>query len=430
MNGATAKHPKVRWSGAAALLILGVLLLTLSVPAIFVRNQLLNTDRYVSTVSPLAKDPAIQTTVARRVTDEIAKKVDLPKRIREGLASLNLNQAKLTDSLDVLVGPVAGSVQNWLYGRVLKIVQSNQFARAWDTANRVAHDQLDHVLIGSDSGVIQSSGNTVSIDIGVFVKELAKQLAGQGFNLAAKIPSFSVRFTVLRSDDLPRVRSAVSWLKMAAIWLPLFGLVLIIGGIFLAPRRLRGVLLAGVLIAIFAGVILSALAWARHRYLEALPASAGSPKAAAAIFDILLRNLKAAVQVGLTLGVSMAVAAWVLGPTKLAKRLRERISQGLDFGVDTLNRFDTPMSWANWMPQYRGWLFAGASTLAGVIWVLWDPLSWGTLIWAVLLTLVLIGALEITIRATVSANGSNNSEGPSRARPEGPAGTSAADHTY
>ena len=51
--------------------VLACLLAVVSVFVVFARNQLLNTDTYVSTVAPLATNPAIQTQVATRVSDEL-----------------------------------------------------------------------------------------------------------------------------------------------------------------------------------------------------------------------------------------------------------------------------------------------------------------------------------------------------------------------
>ena len=38
---------------------------------VFARNQLLNTDDYVHTVAPLASNPAIQTQVAKQVSENL-----------------------------------------------------------------------------------------------------------------------------------------------------------------------------------------------------------------------------------------------------------------------------------------------------------------------------------------------------------------------
>jgi hypothetical protein len=47
----------LRWSGAGLLVLLSALLIVASVAARSARSEVLNTDRYVATVAPLADDP-------------------------------------------------------------------------------------------------------------------------------------------------------------------------------------------------------------------------------------------------------------------------------------------------------------------------------------------------------------------------------------
>src|SRR6476620_2345622 len=57
---------RLRWRGAGSglLLTLGCGLAVLSLLALWLRGTLLNTDRYVSTVAPIAANPAVQDAVA------------------------------------------------------------------------------------------------------------------------------------------------------------------------------------------------------------------------------------------------------------------------------------------------------------------------------------------------------------------------------
>jgi hypothetical protein len=60
--------PRWRRIVAAVLLAVGVLLVPLSLSAIWVRSTLLDTDQYVSTIGPLAGNSEIQHGLADRVT--------------------------------------------------------------------------------------------------------------------------------------------------------------------------------------------------------------------------------------------------------------------------------------------------------------------------------------------------------------------------
>ena len=48
-----------------------MIVFTVSVPAVWSARTVLNTDRYVATVEPLADDPAVQQAIATRLTDEV-----------------------------------------------------------------------------------------------------------------------------------------------------------------------------------------------------------------------------------------------------------------------------------------------------------------------------------------------------------------------
>ena len=61
-----------RWRSVVAtlLIVIGCILAPLSVVAVWAKNQVTDTDRYVATVTPLASDPAIQNAVADKITAE------------------------------------------------------------------------------------------------------------------------------------------------------------------------------------------------------------------------------------------------------------------------------------------------------------------------------------------------------------------------
>jgi len=62
-----------RWRTILAILLIvvGCVLAPLAGVAVWARNQVTNTDRYVRTVAPLAVDPAIQAAIAEQITTQI-----------------------------------------------------------------------------------------------------------------------------------------------------------------------------------------------------------------------------------------------------------------------------------------------------------------------------------------------------------------------
>jgi len=76
-----------RWKRIVAwvLVVLACILSVLSVVAVFTRNQLLNTDAYVNTVAPLAGNPAIQTQIAKQVSQNLISRTDVEARVKDAL---------------------------------------------------------------------------------------------------------------------------------------------------------------------------------------------------------------------------------------------------------------------------------------------------------------------------------------------------------
>ena len=76
-----------RWKRIAAwvLVVLACILSVLSVVTVFARNQLLNTDTYVKTVAPLASNPAIQTQIAKQVSENLISRANVETRVKNAL---------------------------------------------------------------------------------------------------------------------------------------------------------------------------------------------------------------------------------------------------------------------------------------------------------------------------------------------------------
>jgi hypothetical protein len=80
----------VRWAsvGSAALLVLGLVLVPLSVLAIWTNNQVSDTERFVATVSPVVEDPTVQSALADRITAEVLARVDIQQIVDDTVNAL------------------------------------------------------------------------------------------------------------------------------------------------------------------------------------------------------------------------------------------------------------------------------------------------------------------------------------------------------
>ena len=159
------------------LLVLVALLAVLSVTTRFVRSQILDTDRYVSTVAPLGENPAVQAEITNQVTDEIFDRVDVEGLTTEALtaltdvSNLEANAPRVDQALVGLAPVIAGQAKSFVHDTVASLVRTQQFEDLWIQANRAAHNSLVAVMTGNygpDSVEVDQSG-TVSISLSTII---------------------------------------------------------------------------------------------------------------------------------------------------------------------------------------------------------------------------------------------------------------------
>ena len=206
-----------RWRSIVATLMIVVacVLAPLSVVAIWTRNQVTNTDRYVATVTPLASDPAVQQAITDQITAQVFTYIDiqaLTTQVADALSARVEGRGlppQAAAALQGLAGPVANGVQGFVRTQVERIVQSQAFEDAWIQANRVAHEALVKALTGEGGGAVTVEGDTVSLNLAPFIQTVKQQLVAQGFTLAERIPQVDKSFVLFQSEDITRAPRGV-----------------------------------------------------------------------------------------------------------------------------------------------------------------------------------------------------------------------------
>src|SRR5262249_50447024 len=154
---------------------------------------------------------------------------------------------------------------------VTKLVESAEFATAWEAANREAHTAMVAVLTGKGSDVVNVQGNTVSLNLAVVIDAVKARLVAQGFTLANKIPDTNATFPLFQSADLHKARPGFRLLSAVARALPILAVLLLALAVFVARRR-RRTLVAGALVVAASMLVLGLLLNGfRQVYLDAVP---------------------------------------------------------------------------------------------------------------------------------------------------------------
>jgi hypothetical protein len=377
MGRPEAGAARQRWRTivASLLIVVACLLAPLSVAAVWTRNQVTNTDRYVATVSPLARDPAIQAAITNQITTQVFNYIDikgLTTQAVDALAAQGL-RPQVATQLQAFAVPIANGVQSFTREQVGRIVASDAFADAWVQANRVAHAELVKALTGEGGGAVTVENDTVSVNLAAFVQVVKDQLVASGFTLAERIPEVNASFVLFQSADITRVRSAFNLLNTLGIWLPIIVLVMVAVGVYVAKDHRRALVGAGVGIAVAMVVLALGLAVFRSIYLDAVPAQVLPHDAAAVAYDTIVRFLRLGLRTVLVLALVIAAGAFLTGQSATAVRTRQGITRAIGWLQGTAEHAGLrtgPVG--TWVDANKRALRIGAVALAALMLVFWD----------------------------------------------------------
>jgi len=382
---------------AVVLIVIGCVLAPLAGVAVWARNQVTNTDRYVRTVAPLASDPAIQNAIADQITTQIFTYLDvqgLTNQTVDALAERGL-PPRLADQLQGFAGPLASGIQGFVRTEVDKIVQSQAFADAWVQANRVAHQALVKALTGEGGEAITVENDTVSLNLAPFIATVKQRLVDSGFGLAARIPEVNASFVLFDVKNLTRARSAFNLLNTLGIWLPIIAIVLLGIGVFVAKDHRRALVGAAVGVAVGMLVLALGLAVFRTIYLDAVPPAVLPHDAAAVLYDTIVAYLRLGLRTILVLALVVAAGALVTGQSATAVRTRQRLTAGIGWlrgGADHAGWRTGPVG--TWVYANKQLLRIAAVTLAALALVFWDQPTGKTILLLAGLLLVALALIE------------------------------------
>jgi hypothetical protein len=360
--------PRQRWRAAlsAVLITLAALLAPLSVVAVWVADQVADTDRYVATVAPLARQPDIRAAVTERVTDAAMAHIDLDALLSKAAPG---DRPRLEAALGNLRGPLTSGIRDFVRQTVANFVASDAFARLWVRLNRQAHAAFTGALTGDSGTAVRVRGDSVVLDLEPVVAEVKERLLGRGLGAASVIPEVRTDFTLVKSEDVRRVQNGFRALQVAGNWLPVVTAVLAAGGVLLAGRRRRALVAAALGIAAGVAALGIGLSFFRIVYLDHLPANADTAAAGAA-YDQIVRFLQASVRMVIALGVVVAVGAWLSGGGRWAGRVTAAWETGISavrqaVGVTSLEPVGP------WVHRYRRalrWAVVAGAALALLLW--------------------------------------------------------------
>lgn len=219
-----------RTAFATVLVLLGCLLAGPAVAAYVLVDEVTDQATYLDTVTPLADEPGVRSTVAARLSAAVGAKV--PEQARQ-----------LVDT------------------GVTSFVESPEFKTAWVELNKEAHPQVI-ALLRDEPGTLAVDGDAIVLDLAVLSEKVKARMIAQGVPLADQLPAIDAKVQVISG---PAVRDAVpafALLEKLSVGLPIAAIILIALGLAMSARR--GVTLVvtgfGLVVVMVLVIIIQALA--------------------------------------------------------------------------------------------------------------------------------------------------------------------------
>jgi hypothetical protein len=330
-RGSHGPAAALRSNAVVLLLVLGTLCMTLAPVTIWGRNLVLNTDRYVKILTPVASNPGVQNLVIKAVDKQFTDNIDVSSVVTQ----------TLPPAAAVLAGPIEGAVSGLVNTVVTRFVQSPAFKTLWIQINRVAHTQLVYLLTGknpTNGALTITSNDQLVLQLAPIVEQVKAQLVSAGLTVASKIPVVGATINIAQVKGFTSARKAVHWLNTIADVLPWLGLAFFGGAIATARRRRRAVMTSAFCTAgamVLVGVLLLV---GRNIYLNNVNPAVVPHDTAKFLFDTLVRYLRDGLRIIFVLALLVALAAWLSGPSRRAVAFRERSRTDGDAALAHLGR--------------------------------------------------------------------------------------------
>jgi hypothetical protein len=398
-TGARRPPRRIHWRAPVAvlLIVLGCVFAPISVAGIWAANEVSNTDRYVATVEPLIHDPAIQAVLTDKITTAIMNQLNVTGLVNQASTQLNSKGLTRISSLLTTFGPqIATTVTGFIHSTVASVIASPAMATAWVQVNTVAHQAVVKVLSGQGNGAISTSNGQITLNLGPFIAVAKQDLVAKGFSLANSIPPVTPTLALFQAKDLGQAQSLYRLITTLRWVLPILTLLLLAAGVYVARGRRRALIGAGLGLAASMLILGIGLQIARAIYLNSVPSSTLPTDAAAAAYDALIHFLREGLRVVLVVGLVVAAAAFLTGPSRAAVGTRRAFESGLGWirhGGERVGVTAGPVG--TWTYAHRKVLRISAVALAAIIFVFWGEPTVAVVIVLVIVLLVLLGLIEL-----------------------------------
>ena len=321
----------MRRFAAGALATIALLLLPAAIMAHWATVQLVQTERFVEALAPLADDPAVQDRIIVEVTAIVDEQLDVSAvtaDLLSGLGDALELGPRAQDALGLISEPLAAGIRSLIEDVVGEVVRSPAFSSAWETSIAALHRQSIRLLAGDpDSLLALDRDGTLSLPLGPLVADVRTTLIAEGVPFAAAIPEVDRSIVLAEVPNLATARVVYQVGISVGTWLPWICAGLLAGALLLSRRRPLMLRTLGVATVIVTALL--AIGFAIGRTALTAYAGPGSSDVVGAIYDAVLGYATTTIVALLVLAGIVAVVGWWLGSSSAALRVRSAVTSGV-----------------------------------------------------------------------------------------------------
>ncbi|WEK60811.1 MAG: hypothetical protein P0Y60_16155 [Candidatus Microbacterium colombiense] len=398
------RHVRSRgWSVlSAVLIVLGLALGSISVVTSYAKNQLTDTEMFVSTFAPLADDPEVQGVVTDAVTGAITDAVDLPgltATVFDGLSGLDL-PPRAASALGLLQAPIAQGLQSLVRGTVEDFIASPAFSDIWAATLRTTHTQVLATMQNDPGAALTiAAGGSLELQLGPIIAEVRSRLLANGVTFAQAIPAIDRSIVIVQDASLGSLTAIYAVIVAVGSWLPWVALALLTAGVFAARHRRRALVATAIAAGVLMGVLGLAIAIGRTIAAAAIAGGAVTAGAAEVIYDAVTAAAANTVLAIAVLAIAVAVTAWASGPARPARWLRETsgtVAAAARSAGD--RRGITTGAIGRWIDRNHVLVLAAIATISAAVVLFTRPLSGSTIIATFVVAVLAVVVVQLVRR--------------------------------
>lgn len=403
---ATAVPPRRRFSFrplvAVVLVTVGVLLAPVAIVTTYAAQQVSDTNAFVATFAPLAKNPGLQKLIAERAVAAIDQRVNVKQLTGEAfaaLAGLPL-PPRAQAALQGLQGPATAAIEDRISSTVQDYLASPAFAALWAQLLQTAHTQAVDTLSGAPSAaVVLRDDGGVAVQLGPIVAAVKQRLVQRGLTFAASIPPVNRTIVVATWNGAGQVRNAYTLVLALGAWLPWVALAFMAAGVLVARRRARALGRTAVALAVTTLLLMASIGTGGLFVRQSLAPRLLPVDSVWAIWGELVAFPMALAIAVTVLAVCVALVAWYAGSSPSARRVRGGVLRGIGAARNgaerrgiTTGRFGLAVG------RWRVVIRVVVSVIAAAIILFVRPMTPSLIVWTLIGALVVIGLSELLSR--------------------------------